>query len=453
MANYLALIRKADFVDLYKYGSLHINKDLTRQFTGNVEELPKKEAIFNDLTYFANAFDSTFTYLFLHYENNLGRINDINIADVRGIYPLDNEAKTELSLSLDPRIKINAPLWPDAVFNLQKKQSIQDCKNGASNIWKIYNLPESIEETEQIVNKKILTEVVDELYENRHPSGKRPIWVYIMRYERHAFYPPNTIGAFMDAVNAIFNYMAGREVDSAEIESTMIMRFLAYCNEQMPNMQFDEILQKLDVQAEPKIVQFIKTVEEIETNVDLLKAASLFFIYRNRYKENFIYEEKWEQVGKKYGKEFSVACYMLGCILGHEHTYDCMYEHLPLAIFKEQKIDNLVEIPNEENQITEGKSSDESIIEETSKEGLLEEKSAIPGEIKIETSPEPRMTNETERKINTKVLPHFPCKMGKPKRGGGFAKSPKPKKVANMDEYLKLENQGWKEIKEDKKLW
>lgn len=453
MANYLALIRKADFVDLYKYGSIHVNKDLTRQFTCSVEELKNKEAIFNDLTYFANAFDSTFTYLFLHYENNLGRINDINIADVQGIYPLDNEAKTELSLSLDPRIKINAPLWPDAVFKLQKKQSIQDCKNGASNIWKIYNLPESIEETGQIVNDKILTEVVDELYENRHPSGKQPIWVYIMRYERHAFYPPNTIGAFMDAVNAIFNYMAGREVDSAEIESTMIMRFLAYCNEQMPNMQFDEILHKLNIRAEPKIVQFVKIVEEIVTNVDLLKAASLFFIYRNRYKENFIYEEKWEQVGKKYGKEFSVACYMLGCILGHEHTYDCMYERLPLAIFKEQKNDNLIEIPNEENQITEGKNSDESIIEETSKEGLLEDKSALSGESKIETSLEPSMTNETERKINSKVLPHFPCKMGKPKRGGGFAKSPKPKMVVNMDEYLKLESQGWKEIKEDKKLW
>jgi hypothetical protein len=43
--------------------------------------------------------------------------------------------------------------------------------------------------------------------------------------------------------------------------------------------------------------------------------------------------------------------------------------------------------------------------------------------------------------------------MGKPKRGGGFAKSPKPKMVVNMDEYLNLESQGWKEIKEDKKLW
>lgn len=333
MANYLALIRKADFVDLYKYGSIHVNKDMTRQFTCKVEELPNKTAIFNDLTYFANAFDSTFTYLFIHYEKNTGRVNDINIADLLGIYPLDNEAKTELSLSLDPRIKINAPLWPDAVFNLQKKQSIQEFKNGASNIWKIYNLSETIGSIGQIINDKILTEVADELYDNRRPSGKLPIWVYIMRYERHAFYPPNTIGAFMDAVNAIFNYMAGREIDSAEIESTMIMQFLSFCNEKMPTMQFAEILQKLSIQTDPNIVHFLTKVKEIGTSVDLLKTAALFFIYRNRYKVDFIYEEQWEQVGKMYGKEFSVACYLLGCILGHEHTYDCMYEHLPLAIF------------------------------------------------------------------------------------------------------------------------
>ena len=138
MANYLALIRKADFVDLFKYGSLHVNRDMVRQFSCKVEELPDRQPIFDDLSYYSNAFDSTFTYLFIHYEKNLGRVNDINIADVRGIYPLDKEAKKELSLSLDPRIKINDPLWADAVFNLQKKQTIQDSKNGASNIWKIY---------------------------------------------------------------------------------------------------------------------------------------------------------------------------------------------------------------------------------------------------------------------------------------------------------------------------
>lgn len=337
MANYLALIRKADFVDLFKYGSLHVNKDMIRQFSCKVEELSKRYAIFDDLSYFANSFDSTFAYLFIHYEKNGGRDNDINIADVRGIYPLDNEAKTELSLSLDSRIKINEPLWPNAIFNLQKKQTLQDCKNGASNIWKIYNLSESINDINSIISDDVLSEVVDELYSNRRPVGKLPIWVYLMRYERHAFYPNNTIGSFMDAAHAISSFLNGRELDSAEIESTMIMQFFSYCNDNIPNMTFKEVLQKLSIQKETSIVSFLSEVKSIgNNNIDLLKTATLYFIYRNRYKENFRYEEQWEKAGKTNGKEFAFVCYMLGCVLGHEHTYDCLYEHLPLAIFNKE---------------------------------------------------------------------------------------------------------------------
>ena len=57
MANYLALIRKADFVDLYKYGSLHINRDMIRQFSCKVEELPNRDPIFTDLSNFDNVID------------------------------------------------------------------------------------------------------------------------------------------------------------------------------------------------------------------------------------------------------------------------------------------------------------------------------------------------------------------------------------------------------------
>ena len=341
MANYLALIRKADFVDLYKYGSLYINKDMTRQFSCKVEELPNRKPIFDDLSYFANAFDSTFTYLFIHYESNFGRVNYINIADVRGLYPLDQEAKTELSLSLDLRIKINEPLWPDAVFNLQKRQTIQDCKNGASNIWKIYKLSGSIEDMNNVINDSVIGEVVNELYENRRPKGELPIWVYIMRYERHAFYPNNTIGAFMDTVNAIFNFSQKREVDSDEIESTLIMQFFQHCNDYDPNMSFNEVMKRLYAQEDSRITNFINLTRSIVPDFDLIKVATLFFIYRNRYKEEFKYENGWNQ-SKTFGKEFSIACYMLGCILGHEHTYDCLYEHLPLAIFKVKRAKAIV---------------------------------------------------------------------------------------------------------------
>lgn len=443
MANYLALIRKADFVDLYKYGSIHINKDMTRQFSCKVEELPKRKPIFDDLSYFANAFDSTFTYLFIHYESNLGRVNDINIADVRGLYPLDKEAKTELSLSLDPRIKINEPLWPEAVFDLQKRQTIQDCKNGASNIWKIYNFSDSIDDMNNVINDNVIGEVVNELYENRRPNGELPIWVYIMRYERHAFYPDNTIGAFMDTVNAIFNFSQKREVDSAEIESTLIMQFFQHCNDHNANMSFNEVIQRLYAQDDSRITNFINLARSIVSDFDLIKVATLFFIYRNRYKVEFKYENGWNQ-SKTIGKEFSIACYMLGCILGHEHTYDCLYEHLPLTIFKVKETKPIVK----ELVVEEPFKEQESTNEESSNQSDL-----IDSNDETKTIPNKQVGDNNEQTINAKVLPKFPCKMGKPKKGGGFSKSPKPKMVYNLNKYLELESQGWKEIKEEYKLW
>ena len=337
MGNYLALIRKADFIDLYKYGSIHVNRDMIRQFSCKIDELPFREPIFDDITFFANSFDSTFTYLFINYKKVEGRENDINIADVQGIYPLDDEAKKELSISLDPRIQIHNPLWPNAVYKLQKSQSVQNCKNGAINIWRIYNISEPIEIIENILTDSIINEVVDELYENRQPSGNLSLWVYVMRYERHAFYPNNTIGAFMDTANVLFNYQNGKEVDSSVIESEMIMQFFQYCNEKEPNMSFTDILHKLSIQTHPDIVGFIDYSRQLMPDVDILKAITLFFIYRNRYQEEFRYEEQWKEAGKNNGIEFAIACYMLGCKLGHEHTYDCLYEQLPLPIFKKKK--------------------------------------------------------------------------------------------------------------------
>lgn len=335
--NYIALIRKADFVDLFKYGSLHVNRDTIRQITCPVSQLASKECIFNDLFYFSNPFESTFEYLFIHYENNNGRENDVNIADVQGVYPLDYEAKTELSLTLDPRIEIKDPLWPKAVHSMQMKQTFNDCINGISNVWNIYGLKDSKDSIKDIISDSILHEVIDEIYGNIHPNGNLPIWVYIMRYERHAFYPNNTIGYFMDAFNCVFNFMQQREVDSSELEGTKIMQFLNSCDQQpIQKKSFYNIYAAL--YKEPAVANILDKAKEIEPNFDLIKSATLFFIFRDRYKEDFYIEQQYLETGLKSGFEFSVACYMLGFILGHEHTYDCLYSYIPLNIFKQSNI-------------------------------------------------------------------------------------------------------------------
>ena len=379
MGNYLALIRKADFIDLYKYGSIHVNRDMIRQFSCKIDELPFREPIFDDITFFANSFDSTFTYLFINYKKVEGRENDINIADVQGIYPLDDEAKKELSISLDPRIQIHDPLWPNAVYKLQKREPIEIIEN--------------------ILTDSIINEVVDELYENRQPSGNLSLWVYVMRYERHAFYPNNTIGAFMDTANVLFNYKIGKEVDSSVIESEMIMQFFQYCNEKEPNMSFTDILHKLSIQTHPDIVGFIDYSRQLMPDVDILKAITLFFIYKNRYQEEFRYEEQWKEAGKNNGIEFAIACYMLGCKLGHEHTYDCLYEQLPLPIFKKKKertetmtdtlvIDNNTQSVDDKKVASSVGRSNNKIIQSS----LFNNQTLLPVSIIMKKSPRARTT-------------------------------------------------------------
>ena len=68
--------------------------------------------------------------------------------------------------------------------------------------------------------------------------------------------------------------------------------------------------------------------------MDFSKVATLFMILRNKYKEDFFYEKKFIAYCKSFGFEFELAAYLLGIVLGHEHTYDCMYDMLPLSIFK-----------------------------------------------------------------------------------------------------------------------
>jgi hypothetical protein len=56
---------------------------------------------------------------------------------------------------------------------------------------------------------------------------------------------------------------------------------------------------------------------------------------RDKYKNGLSYEPNFISEAKvKIGDEFQYAAYLLGLKLGHEHTYDCLYEELPLAIFK-----------------------------------------------------------------------------------------------------------------------
>ena len=333
MTNYLALIRKADFTDLFKYGKLHINNDMKSDFSCSVEDLPSHPEVFFNLTRFANSFDSAFAYLIIHYvkTSTKGLANDVNIEEVQNIYPLDFESKETFAMSFDERIRIENPIWPDSVWSLQKQLQFNDCLKGAANIREILGFSNSDQKCREIISDDIVREVVNELYEANRPSGELPIWVYLLRYERHSYYPQTTLGYFMDMVNVVCNRMGMSEVEEDNIKHTQIFMLLDSLRKN-PEMQFQKIYQYLV--DNPGAQGFFNKIDEFESRVDFSKVATLFLILRNRYKEDFVYEEDFITYCKNFGFEFELAAYLLGIVMGHQHTYDCMYDMLPLPIFK-----------------------------------------------------------------------------------------------------------------------
>lgn len=339
-------------------------------FSCSVEELPSHPEVFHHLTHFANSFDSAFAYLIIHYvkASSNGLANDVNIEEVQNIYPLDFESKEAFAMSFDERIRIENPIWPESVWSLQKQQQFSDCLKGAANLREILGFKDSDYKCKEIISDDIVREVVNELYDDIRPSGNLSIWVYLLRYERHSFYPQNVLGCFMDMANVVCNRQQKQEVDESSVMQTNIYRFLTELRKNEKH-KIGDIHDKIIDSPELKI--FLEKTREYEPQVDFTIVATLFFYLKYTYKEDFHYKEKdvisISSGKEKFGFEFELAAYLLGIIKGHLHTYDCMYDMLPLPIFK--KASNAQSLSgshtNNGQESSESKDSQES--KETSK--------------------------------------------------------------------------------------
>lgn len=410
MVNYLALMRKQEFTDLYKYGIFHANRDMIKKFDCSIEDLKNNLEFFREIFALANAFDSSFTYVFVHYsmEPDNSCLEEIEIEDVQNIYPLDDEAKIGLKINpIDRRIPIQDPLCPEVVFEYRKSKTYSDCKRGTENVWKVFGLSDvQYDYSTKIVPNSCIKEVIDELYRGKRPEGELSIWIYLLRYERHAIYPHTTLGYFMDAIHVVVNKMNGRDVDS--YESTHIYKLLDSLDY---NLKSDKIQEEINSSEEAKGIKVI--IKRYCPEIDYLKVATIFLKMKNDYADGLTYCKKTiEDYLKAWPNEFPVAAYLLGLTLGHRKTYDCLYDILPLPLYKKnaqkiEKVDN-IEIGSD----------------------IKSFESDLFGE------------GEQFQKIKMGKL-----KTRKPKKGDSpICKNPKPKYAKALEEYEKLKAEGWVEM-------
>ncbi len=334
MAKYYALIRRADFIDLFKYGRLFLNPVMAIpvQEGAHTPTITVIEKLFER----ANLFESSFTYLIIKYESLEYSYDNpaVNIEEVTNVYPLDYEAKKEFETSFDAHIRVENPIWADAYTAIQKLRTKRDCEKGANNLWQLFKPAARISDCKEIITEDILNEVVEELYANRRPQGDLPIWVYLLRYERHAFYPQGNVGYFFDAVNVVINQKSFKEIsNSLVVENTDVGKLLSTMSDEA---KFGDIVQKLKNSENSKA--FMSAVYKIENRVDFVYVAATFLYLKNRYKDTFSYKlEVIDSLSKKMTPiEVSLIIYLLGITLGHDRTYECLYEVLPLPIYKSE---------------------------------------------------------------------------------------------------------------------
>lgn len=171
------------------------------------------------------------------------------------------------------------------------------------------------------------------------------------------------------------------------------------------NLTIGQIRDLLNEKARP----FVEKINEIESSIDFIKTAALYLLLKQHYYQGFYIEEKFINNCKEIGeKEFALAAYMFGIVLGYDNTYECLYDKLHLAIFKEK----------------EPAASKSRQKEEPTVEAYLF----------------PKDTDMTED-IN------FPCTMIKYKKDNTPDGRCNPKKVTTKEEYLEKINKDWRVVK------
>ena len=326
--DYLAIIRKADFTDLFKYGKLNVYSAIN--FDGNILVHANDDDLFEELTRDINLFEYSFEYMVIHFisDNRNGHPYPVSIENVRGLYTFDEEAQKEMNVSFDPRIRLHVSPWSEKFKALHNKQLILQSKRGIDNLWTIFGLSETDrKKCESIITNDIISEVFNELFSYKRPTGEQSIWTYLLRYERHSFYPRNRKGFFCDYIHVACNWIKKEELKDEVAPTTELYS-------QIINSPKEDLAALCDI----AIKSNLPSLTDNDVKCKFAIAAPLFLFMKDKFSDGFYIDKSVIDYAKeKFGFECCVAVYLLGLTLGYNKTYDAYYDSIKLSIFEEQQ--------------------------------------------------------------------------------------------------------------------
>ena len=91
---YITIVRKSDFIDLFKYGHLFIN-DAIPLYEMDIDSIANNESVFDALISHLNTFVYSFEYILIYFNKDKfeGSSMLLNILDVLSLYAFSEQAQ------------------------------------------------------------------------------------------------------------------------------------------------------------------------------------------------------------------------------------------------------------------------------------------------------------------------------------------------------------------------
>lgn len=318
--NFILLLKKSDLIDLFKYGYISAFC-ASVPFDGDLEKARTNETQADKLFKQASPFEYSMEYYLIHVNSNKKAPKQINIGDVRHIFALDSNS-LKVGLELNPPVKMEAPLWPLAYERFQINLMQKSAEEGVNNTFEAFGVDFDVKRKKFIAKKDIST-IMTLTYQGKRPVGEMSIWIYLLMYERHQYYPKDTRGYFLDALQVWANYLKHQELDIPVSESKLGKKII----DMQKNVKFDDLV---------KFVEMDKNVAKADKVFkSFFKIAALFLLLKNEFQNGLDTEGLYFghhipdllPVLGRYGlDDLKLSIYLLGLSLGHELTYKYVYQ-------------------------------------------------------------------------------------------------------------------------------
>ena len=255
---------------------------------------------------------------------------EIKVKEVESVFAIDANSLSALRGRLGDNIIVKEPLWPEVVDEIEQEFYFQDRKGGVDNVWSVFGIAPAIKEKcAQVITDSVIREYVREVFFQKRPSGDLPVWNYLLMYERHDPYPKDNTGYMMDAVHVFVNFACQDEEQGMSLTDSrpIINALWNYKGKKGYNyiVQFVDgtqanFVQSTDVKAYPGYYRIALT---------FLNLRSLFIdngLDVHKIVGGREFGDTLDNLKKQCGKDFYMASYLLGVVLGYNKTCSNVYE-------------------------------------------------------------------------------------------------------------------------------